>query len=80
MFSPLAPSPSFVETAITSGRSLRRCAFAAKVTGVSVMPFASLPSVLPVHGAIISASKSFWGPIGSASFDGMYDFIAGNIC
>ena len=31
------------------------------------MPFASLARVLPVHGAITSASKNFLGPIGSAS-------------
>ena len=31
------------------------------------MPEASLPSVLPVHGAMISRSSSFFGPIGSAS-------------
>ena len=48
-----------------TGRSLRRCALTASVTGVSAMPQASLASVLPVAGATISASSSFFGPIGS---------------
>ena len=67
MFLAVAPSASFVETAITTGRLLRRCALAASVTVVSVMPFAIFPRVFPVVGAIISKSSSFLGPIGSAS-------------
>ena len=42
--------------------------FAAIVTDVSVIPQANFPSVLPVQGAIISASSRHLGPIGSASF------------
>ena len=41
---------------------------------MSVIPFAILPSVLPVHGAIISASKSLFGPTGSAC---LIEWIAG---
>ena len=41
--------------------------FAARVTGVSAIPVASFARVLPVHGAIISASIIFLGPMGSAS-------------
>lgn len=37
--------------------SLRRCAFAAISTGVSVIPFTNFAIVLPVHGAMTSASK-----------------------
>ena len=59
--------PSFVENAITSGLPFRRCAFAAMVTAVSVMPDASFAMVLPVHGAITSASMGILGPRGSAS-------------
>src|SRR5699024_4424346 len=36
------------------------------VTGVSVMPFANLPRVLPVQGATTTTSSRFWGPMGSA--------------
>ena len=58
---------SFDARAIRRGRSHLRCALAAIVTAVSVIPFASLASVLPVQGHTIRASKSFFGPIGSAS-------------
>ena len=37
------------------------------VTGVSAMECASFASVFPVHGAMISASSSFLGPMGSTS-------------
>ena len=57
---------SLEAAAITSGRLLRRCAFAAMVTGVSVMPHASFARVLPVAGAMMSASKGYFGPSGSA--------------
>ena len=57
---------SFVETARTMGRSLRRWALAARVTGPSAMPQASFASVLPVQGAMTRQSSSFFGPIGSA--------------
>ena len=56
---------SFVETARTMGRSLRRCALVARVTGPSAMPQASFASVLPVQGAMTRQSSSFLGPIGS---------------
>ena len=46
---------------------MRRWALAAMVTAVSVMPQASLPSVFPVQGAMMSRSSSFLGPMGSAS-------------
>ena len=59
-------SPSLVEGARRMGRPLRRWALAAMVTQVSVTPEASLPRVLPVQGAMISRSSSFWGPMGSA--------------
>ena len=62
-----ADSPSLVEGAMSTGRPLRRWALAAMVTLVSVMPPASFPRVFPVHGAMISRSSSFWGPMGSAS-------------
>ena len=53
------PIASFVDIEIMRGRSLRRWAFAAISTDESVMPFESFASVLPVHGAITRASKSF---------------------
>ena len=40
--------------------------FAVIVTGPSVIPAASLPSVLPVQGAMITASSRVFGPNGSA--------------
>ena len=67
MFSAEPESASFVEKAITSGRPLRRCALAAIVTALSVMPCASFASVLPVQGAISRASSPSAGPSGSAS-------------
>src|SRR5699024_4404163 len=60
-------TPVLVATATTTGLSLRRCALAAMVTAVSVMPQASFPMVFPVQGAITSTSSSFFGPMGSAS-------------
>ena len=63
----LPASPSFVETASTTGFSLRRWLLTAMVTGVSVMPCASLASVLPVHGATTSTSNMAFGPMGSAA-------------
>jgi hypothetical protein len=36
------------------------------VTGESAMLWASFARVLPVQGAITSASSSFFGPMGSA--------------
>ena len=67
MFGAEPESPSFVENAMTSGRPFRRCALAAMVTAVSVMPWLSFAIVLPVHGAMTSASMGFDGPRGSAS-------------
>ena len=61
-----ADSASLVETVISTGLALRRCDLTAIVTGVSVMPQASFASVFPVHGATISRSNIFFGPIGSA--------------
>ena len=43
-------------------------AFAAIVTEVSVIPFASFPRVFPVQGSIKRTSKSAFGPMGSAPF------------
>ena len=48
-----------------TGPPFRRWLFAAMVTGVSAIECASLARVFPVQGAIISASSSFFGPIGS---------------
>ena len=47
---------SFDATARRRGRSARRCAFAAIVTAVSVIPPASFARVLPVVGAIMRYS------------------------
>ena len=49
------------------GLSCLKCALAAMVTELSVMPEASFARVLPVQGEIISASRGFSGPRGSAS-------------
>ena len=68
MFLADVPNASLVETAIITGRLFLKCAFVASVTDVSLIPLASFPRVLPVHGAITNASSSFFGPIGSASF------------
>ena len=59
-------SASFVDTAMSTGRPFRLWLLTASVGAVSYMPQASLPSVLPVHGARISRSSSFFGPMGSA--------------
>lgn len=55
------PILSLLEMEMTSGFSLRRCAFAAISTGVSVIPFTNFAIVLPVHGAMTSASKGAFG-------------------
>ena len=52
-----------VETAITRGFSFLKWDFAAIVTGVSIISFASFAIVFPVHGAIINISHIFFGPI-----------------
>ena len=52
---------------ITKGLLFLRCALAAIKTGVSLIPFASFDSVLPVQGAITSISSIDFGPIGSAA-------------
>ena len=67
MFSAEPLRPSLVEKAITRGFPLRRCALAAIVTLLSVIPRASFARVLPVQGAISSASSGSFGPRGSAS-------------
>ena len=67
MFSAAAPSASLVETVMITGRLFRKWLFAAMVTGPSAIPCASLARVFPVQGAMINASSSFLGPIGSAS-------------
>ena len=59
-------SASFVDTAMSTGRPFRLWLLTASVGAVSYMPQASLPSVLPVHGARISRSSSYFGPMGSA--------------
>ena len=56
-----------MEKPITTGRPLRRCAFAAIVTALSVIPAASFAMVLPVQGAMTSTSKSLPGPTRSAA-------------
>ena len=56
---PALESASFVEGAMISGLPFLRCAFAASVTDVSVTPQVSFARVLPVQGAIMSASSSF---------------------
>jgi len=48
---------------------LRKLDFAAIVTGVSLIPLASFPNVLPVQGAINSKSSRFLGPIGSTGLN-----------
>ena len=48
------------------GRSLRKWAFAAIKTGLSVIPLANLAMVFPVHGNMSNASSNFLGPMGSA--------------
>ena len=53
-----APKPSLVDAASTRGLPLRRWALAAMVTAVSVMPWASLPRVLPVQGHTTIAPPS----------------------
>ena len=65
MFSAAPASASLVDTAITTGRPLRRWLFAAIVTGPSAMEFASFAYVFPVQGAMTSTSSSFFGPMGS---------------
>ena len=67
MFFPFIPRPSLVEIAIIRGLPFLICAFAAIVTEESHIPQASFAAVFPVQGAMISASRSFFGPIGSAS-------------
>ena len=53
MLAKFCDAASFDARAIRSGRSQRRCAFAAIVTAVSVIPCAIFESVLPVQGEII---------------------------
>ena len=65
MFSPAPANASLVDTAIMTGLPLRRWLFAAIVTGPSAILCASFAKVFPVHGAIISASSNFFGPMGS---------------
>ena len=67
MFGAEPESASFVENAMTSGFEFLRCAFAAMVTAVSVIPWFIFAMVFPVQGAIMSASIGFAGPRGSAS-------------
>ena len=67
MFSAAPARASLVDTAIRMGLPLRKWLFAAMVTGVSAILWASLLKVLPVQGAMIKASNSFLGPIGTTS-------------
>ena len=67
MFLKFIPMASLVDKEITRGFSLRRWAFAAISTGVSVMPFASFARVFPVQGAIRRISRYPLGPMGSAA-------------
>lgn len=66
MFLALPLKASLVETARTTGFRFRRWLLTARVTGSSVIPFASLARVLPVQGATSKRSVLFWGPMGSA--------------
>ena len=66
MFLALPLNASLVEMAIIKGFSFLKWDFAAMVTGVSVIPFASFAIVFPVAGAIIIISVIFFGPMGSA--------------
>ena len=66
MFLAAFASASLVDGAIIKGLAFLRCAFAARVTQESVTPHASFARVFPVQGAIIKASRSFFGPMGSA--------------
>ena len=66
IFFKFADNASLDASAITNGRLLRRCALAAIVTAVSVMPFAIFAKVLPVQGAITIRSGCNFGPMGSA--------------
>ena len=59
---------SFDASAIRRVLSHLRCAFAAIVTAVSVIPVASFANVFPVQGEIINPSRGRCGPSGSASF------------
>ena len=59
IFFRLADMASLDASAIISGRSVRRCAFAAIHTAESVIPTANLARVFPVHGAMISRSNGF---------------------
>ena len=52
---------------IFSNFSLRRCAFAAISTGLSVIPFASFATVFPVQGIITIRSNIAEGPTTSDS-------------
>ena len=65
-FSKLAARPSLVLTARITGFPARSMLFAPRVTGVSLMPWASFARVAPVQGAMIIAPAMFWGPRGSA--------------
>ena len=67
MFSAAPADASLVETATRIGRPLRKWLLAAIVIGVSAMLCASFANVFPVQGAIIRASSSFLGPIGSTA-------------
>ena len=66
MFSAAPARPSLVETANRIGLPFRRWLFAAIVTGLSAMEWASFARVFPVQGAITRISNSFFGPMGSA--------------
>ena len=57
MFFIFIPRPSLVEMKIKRGLLFLRCALAPIRTGVSVIPFASLAAVLPVHGRIAIISR-----------------------
>ena len=67
MFPRFCDIESFDARAIRRGLSHLRCALAAIVTDVSVIPFAIFAMVFPVQGAIISSDKGDAAPSGSAS-------------
>ena len=83
MFSAAPARASLVDIATITGRAFRRWLFAAMVTGVSAMECASFARVFPVHGAMISASSSFFGPMGSTAsmlHSGLLPQISSAVC
>ena len=66
-FFALPDNASLLDIAISTGRSLRKCALTASDTALSETPFAIFARVFPVQGATTSKSSNFFGPNGSTS-------------